>query len=115
MPKRELCKFCKIKPRAVNYIKKNKTYYRKYCDCCSRKKSKNPEIFKRLAQKNEKNKQCEVCGFVAKYDEQLLILMIKNESKVICLNCQAALKIGKVPDFKIESKIQPHLSIKADF
>ena len=94
---RPLCKSCKTQSAAVNYIRNDKTYYRKLCEKCSRILRKEKTHNKRrseLAGYNMKP-ECEVCGFKPAYKEQLIVFHIdRNQQsidtknlKTLCLNC----------------------------
>lgn len=96
MNSRPLCPSCNLKPVAVNYVKDNKQYYRKFCDSCSRKGKKLKPKPPAWAQKGYKKKpHCEKCGFASKHVEQLNVFHVdgnlKNNDwvnlKTICLNC----------------------------
>lgn len=91
---RGVCKCCGIRPRAVNYIKNNRTFYRSKCDVCLEGKNE----FRVPAWKIEgytKNKSCEICNFAAKFTEQLTVITEKRKYKTICLNCQAEIKVNE--------------------
>ena len=72
---RELCERCGKNPKAINYKKDEKTFYRRLCDPCIIEKRKN--IKPQWQQDGYKKKfKCESCGFVAKYQEQLNLSLI---------------------------------------
>lgn len=91
---RKQCESCGIRPRAINYKKGSTTYYRRLCDSCltEYKKSRTPQWQK---QGYKKKLKCEACGFVSKYDEQLVVFEYKDDFKTICLNCETGAKISK--------------------
>lgn len=114
MEHRELCLACGQKPRAVNYKRKNKVYYRTRCDSCIRKKRKLPTAIPGwYTAKYRKKPHCEKCGFKAKLKEQLFVFYIDGNLnnndhlnlKTVCANCQYEVaKAGwvrgaLVPDF----------------
>lgn len=111
---RGVCEKCGIRPKAINYVKNNKNYYRKHCDQCARSKSKGPHVPNWLIQGYQKKKSCECCGFKAEYKEQLIVKEIDEEYKTLCLNCQVASTMGKDLNFE-KDDIKKKLSIKADF
>jgi hypothetical protein len=96
---RGVCSSCGILPKAVNYVKEGRIFYRKTCDTCARQKSK-PSIPAWAIQGYKKLSNCESCGFVGEYKEQIIVYETKNVYKSICLNCQIATKLGKTLKFK---------------
>lgn len=89
---RGTCKCCGIRPRAINYIKGSKTFYRSKCEVCSAGNNK----FKVPQWKFDgysKLSTCETCGFTAQFTEQLTVIKDKKKYKTICLNCQMAEKM----------------------
>lgn len=89
---RGTCKHCGIRPKAINYVKNNKTFYRSKCEVCL---AGNNE-FKIPAWKRDgyiKNKQCEQCKFLSKFTEQMTVIIEKKKYKTICLNCQVEVKL----------------------
>jgi transcription elongation factor Elf1 len=94
-----LCTKCQKNPRAINYVKNNKTYYRKICYSCLGKKRK--EIIPDWQLSGYKKKfKCEACDFVAKHSSQLTVTAINSNYKTICLNCEALSKFGKNIELK---------------
>lgn len=69
-----LCEICGINPKAVNYKKDGKTYYRSKCNSC-------------LKNKIETAFTCVMCGFNAKYKEQLVPVSADKANQSVCLNC----------------------------
>ena len=104
---RPLCTKCKSRPRAFNYKKGDKTYYRKMCDKCIRiSKGKGVSSSASWQQSGYKKKAiCEKCGFKAKHPAQLDVYHIDgdlrnsaiNNLKTICANCQ---RIMTMEEFK---------------
>ena len=104
---RPLCSKCKSRPRAFNYKKGDKTYYRKMCDKCIRlSKGKGVSSMATWQQHGYKKKAiCEKCGFKAKHSAQLDVYHIDgdlrnsavNNLKTICANCQ---RIMTMEEFK---------------
>lgn len=90
---RELCVCCEKNPRAVNYKKGEKTYYRRLCDPClfAARKQATP-LWKKQGYK--KKSRCESCDFAAKYPEQLSVCDYKNSWRTVCLNCEVYIKIS---------------------
>lgn len=89
---RGTCKHCGIRPKAINYVKNNKTFYRSKCEICLSGNNK----FKIPAWKRDgyvKNKKCEQCGFLSKFTEQMTVITEKKKYKTICLNCQVEVKL----------------------
>lgn len=102
---RGTCKTCGIRPRAVNYIKNKRTYYRKKCDTCIENKNqfKIPEW---KIKGYSKEITCSCCNFNSKYSEQLTVIKDHALYKTVCLNCQVELLI-----LQKKSVLKP----KADF
>ena len=104
---RPLCSKCKSRPRAFNYKKGDKTYYRKMCDKCIRlSKGKGVSSTATWQQHGYKKKAiCEKCGFKAKHHAQLDVYHIDgnlrnsavNNLRTICANCQ---RIMTMEEFK---------------
>ena len=94
---RPLCTKCKSRPRAFNYKKGDKTYYRKMCDKCIRlSKGKGVSSSASWQQSGYKKKAiCEKCGFKSKHPAQMDVYHVdgnlKNNNfsnlKTICANC----------------------------
>ena len=93
------CNSCGILPKAINYVKNGKTFYRKTCDICARHKNK-PSIPDWAIGGYKKLEKCESCGFISDYKEQIVVYKTKSLYKSICLNCQIAEKLGKILKFK---------------
>ena len=72
--KRGVCEVCGVNPRAVNYKKNGKTFYRSKCNTCLKHNSR--AAFR-----------CVMCGFVAKFEEQLVPVSTKKADESVCLNC----------------------------
>lgn len=92
MDDRKNCVRCKARPRAINYIKNGRTYYRSLCDRCNTEESKNKKP-RWAGEGYIKTSHCEICGFNPKYKEQLTVYDNKKSFKTVCLNCDAELKI----------------------
>jgi len=93
---RLLCKTCNINPRAVNFHKNNKVYYRSQCDSCIKytiNEKKLGPIWYRAGY--QKKAACEQCGFKPVMAGQLEVFQIdRNQQHVattnlrtVCLNC----------------------------
>lgn len=89
---RGVCKSCGVKPRAINYIKDGKTFYRTKCETCIVNKHQ-LKIPKWKVQGYSKESTCSRCGFESKYSEQMTVIEDKSSYKTICLNCQAELLV----------------------
>lgn len=102
-----LCEKCNKNPKAINYKKDDRTFYRRLCDACiiEKKKNKKPQ----WQQDGYKKKfKCESCGFTAEHATQLTVIETQKNYKTICLNCEAL--------FKIENKIRFRKGdLKSDF
>ena len=94
---RGTCKCCGIRPKAINYIKNSKTFYRSKCDVCLAGKNQ----FKIPQWKYEgytKQTHCEICNFSAIFTEQLTVVLTNKKYKTICLNCQVSEKLKLKPN-----------------
>jgi len=99
---RPLCK-CGLRPRAVNYKKNNKTYYRKLCEICLTNGAYHgvPRWFRagyRL------KTQCEKCGYRSNHKDIFRAFHVDgnldncrySNLKTVCANCTIVL--GKDPN-----------------
>jgi len=86
---RKLCD-CGKRHVAINYKKDGITHYRSKCSSCSRKLSTKKKYYPNYNLKNN----CEKCGFVPIYKEQLCVFFDAKENilKTVCLNCNEELK-----------------------
>lgn len=97
--KRKLCPCCLVKPVAICYTKNSKTYYRKKCDQCSRKRRK-PAPAGWIRSGYKKKPGCEKCGFRFTFPEQAEVFHLDGNVnnndwvnlKTVCLNCAVAVK-----------------------
>ena len=98
---RPICKSCNKNHCAINYVRKEKTYFRSLCDECGRKKNKKkPRIPKWQKAGYKKKTTCDLCGFKATYATQMTVFYVdgnleNNEFinlRTICLNCVEVLK-----------------------
>jgi hypothetical protein len=95
---RPLCKACAQRPRALNYYKKNKPYYRTLCEACL---SHGPKAhIPRWQYSGYKPKNyCEKCGFKSIHSEVFRVFHIDGNLdncrptnlKTICCNCAQVL------------------------
>lgn len=84
---RELCECCGKNPKAINYKKGDRIFYRSTCDACIIKKKKN--VKPKWQQDGYKKKfKCESCRFVAKFPEQLAVIEHQKTYRTVCLNCE---------------------------
>lgn len=94
---RPLCK-CGERPRAVNYIRNEKVYYRSLCEVCM-KNGLHYGIprWKRAGYKLKK--VCDKCGFKSLYKEVFNVYHVDGDLnnctvsnlKTVCANCQRVL------------------------
>ena len=94
---RPLCKNCKVRPAAINYIRKGKRHYRSKCGHCIRAIThpKQPQVPSWQRSGYKKKMVCEVCSFRAKDHRQIAVLYVdgnlKNNNwpnlKSVCANC----------------------------
>jgi len=86
-------------PVAVNYIKNNKTYFRKKCDSCLRGVVKKQPRWKTAGYK--KKHICDRCGFTSNFDMQFNVYHVDGDRnncafgnlKTVCANCQRVLHL----------------------
>ena len=94
---RPYCENCGQRPKAVNYKKDNKTYYRKKCEQCLRLYKPIKPLWVDSGYKVKR--KCEACQFKPSLRSQVTIFYIdgnlKNVSnrnlKTVCLNCNQEL------------------------
>ena len=98
---RPMCSRCNKEPCAINYIRKEKTHYRKICDSCGKQKiNKKPKTHLWEKAGYKKKLVCECCGFKAAYPTQILVFHIDGDLtnvsltnlRSICLNCVEVVK-----------------------
>jgi hypothetical protein len=90
---RPLCK-CGYRPKAVNYIKNNKTFYRSLCEVCL-KKGLFHSVPRWYRAGYRAKSQCEKCGFKSTHKEIFRVFHVDgnldnnrfNNLKTVCLNC----------------------------
>lgn len=95
---RDLCIKCQEKPRAINYYKDGRLFYRSVCDTCSR--GSKPSKPKWHQYGYRKKDFCEKCGYKSKHQEQFNVFHIDgrlencrpSNLKTICANCQRILQ-----------------------
>ena len=108
---RPVCITCNA-PAAINYNRKGKTYYRRFCDSCLRQQKK-PNPFK--VHGYIKKDTCDHCGYQSKYPESFLIWYLDGNKantrmsnlKSVCLNCKVVL--GRTGWSKIAGDLTPDL------
>jgi len=100
---RPLCETCETEPRAINYVRNGKTYYRSKCNACLKKQTKKKPLVPKWAQSGyRKKRQCEKCGFLSKYHQQILVMHVDGNLenvhylnlKSVCLNCVTELRLS---------------------
>lgn len=98
---RPICKNCNKNYVAVNYIRKDKKYFRSICDECGKKKTKKKPISPLWEKSGYKKKPvCDICGFKSIYQTQMTVFHIDGDLKninlsnlrTICLNCVEVVK-----------------------
>lgn len=104
----KLCSTCKKHHVAVNYTRNNKTYYRKICYYCIKKKKQSKNQAAQLLKRSGYKKKtiCDRCGFVAKTPEQIKIhFRDRNELNTsstnirsYCFNCIIEVKNNPAAD-----------------
>lgn len=95
------CEHCGQRPKAVNYIKDGKKYYRRKCEQCLKLHKPVKPLWVDSGYKVKR--KCEACSFKPSLRTQVTIFYIdgnlKNVSnrnlKTVCLNCnQELIKFG---------------------
>jgi hypothetical protein len=96
---RPLCK-CGYRPAAINYIKNERTYYRKLCETCLKNGLYHgiPRWFR--SGYTIKN-QCDKCGYKSQYTEIFAVFHVDgnlnncrpSNLKTVCSNCQRILHL----------------------
>lgn len=91
------CENCNRHPVTVNYVRNDKTYYRKICYYCTKEKKQAKEQVKQLLKKSGYKKKaiCDRCNFVSKTPEQIkihyrdrnLYNVSSNNLRSYCINC----------------------------
>lgn len=95
---RDLCSKCQEKPRAINYYKEGRPFYRSTCDACARGAKKKRPRWSQLGYR--KKDFCEKCGYKSQHSEQFNVYHIDGDLdncrptnlKTICANCQRILQ-----------------------
>ena len=94
---RPLCK-CGLRPKAVNYKKNGKVFYRRLCNSCMTKGLYHSiPRWKRAGYKMKKT--CDKCGFNSPHKEVFSVFHIDGDLnncattnlKTVCANCQRVL------------------------
>lgn len=91
---RPLCKTCNERPRAVNYKKGKKVYYRSQCEACMTKGS-NFGIPRWHRAGYKKKTSCDKCGFKSPHSEIFRVFHVDgnlnncrhSNLKTVCANC----------------------------
>ncbi len=95
---RPLCKACTHRPRAINYKKDNKVYYRSLCEQCLAHGSGHGIPRWQRSGYKMKN-QCDKCGFRSPYREIFRVFHVDgnldncrtSNLKTVCANCSQVL------------------------
>lgn len=98
-----LCDFCKKRPKAINYVKNDKTHYRSRCSHCISKGNKVKNFVPSWIISGFKKKlKCDRCNFLAKHQEQIFVYYVDGDRKnnqhsnlrCICANCSIELTVN---------------------
>ena len=100
---RPLCK-CGLRPRAINYIKNKKTYYRSLCELCMAH-GLYYRVPRWLRAGYKMKSICERCGFQSKYQEVFRVFHVDgnldncrySNLKTVCANCANILGLEGLP------------------
>jgi len=98
---RPLCSNCKQRPKAVNYHKNGKVFYRKQCEICVKNKGKILGLPRWQMAGYVKKTECDKCSYKSKHPQQFNVYHMDgnlnncryNNLKTICANCQRMLQI----------------------
>ena len=102
---RPICSTCGKNHCAINYIRNDVKHYRKLCDECGRKKTKNkPRTPNWQSAGYKKKLTCDLCGFKGMYNNQTTVFHIDGNLenvgffnlRTICLNCVEVVKRKEV-------------------
>lgn len=99
---RPLCK-CGQRPKAINYYKNDKPYFRSLCETCAKKGLKVGIPRWKLAGYQPKM-QCEKCGFKSKISEIFRVFHLDGNLnncrhlnlKTICSNCAIEISLDNI-------------------
>lgn len=99
---RPLCS-CGQRPRAVNYHKNNKVYYRKLCEVCLYRGTVEPKP-RWMSVGYRLKDHCEKCGFRSKHSSIFQVFHVDgnlnncrpNNLKTVCSNCNIILSQDKL-------------------
>jgi len=98
---RAYCEQCGQRPKAVNYVKDGKKYYRKKCEQCLKLYKPVKPLW--LDSGYKVKRKCEACGFKPSMRSQVTVFYIdgnlnnvsNRNLKTVCLNCnQELIKFG---------------------
>ena len=94
---RPTCETCGQRPKAVNYRKDARIFYRKKCEQCLKLHKPVKPLWVDSGYKVKRN--CEACGFKPVFRSQVIVFYIDGDLnninnrnlKTVCLNCKAEL------------------------
>jgi|TARA_B100001093_G_scaffold436698_1_gene435226 hypothetical protein len=94
---RPICETCGQRPRAINYRKDDRIFYRKKCEQCLKQHKPVKPLWVGSGYKVKRN--CEACGFKPSIRSQVTVFYVdsdltnvaKKNLKTVCLNCNAEL------------------------
>ena len=94
---RPICDTCGERPKAVNYYKGKKVYYRRKCEQCLKSHKPVKPLWVDAGYKVKR--VCEACGFKPVVRKQVTVFYIDGNLnnvdvknlKTVCLNCNAEL------------------------
>ena len=95
---RPLCTKCNVRPKAINYKKGNKTYYRSLCEACMTH-GLYIGIPRWYRAGYRMKSQCDKCGFRSPHKEVFRVFHVDgnldncrtNNLKTVCANCSQTL------------------------
>lgn len=102
---RPICTNCGKNYCAINYIRKDKKYYRRLCDKCGSKRTKTKVSEPKWKLSGYKKKSaCDLCGFKSIFSSQITVFHIDGNLencqfinlRSICLNCIEVVKRKQV-------------------
>lgn len=95
---RPICKTCGNRPKAINYHRNGKVFYRKKCEQCLKQHKPVKPLWVDAGYKLKR--KCEACDFKPAFRSQVTVFYIDGDLqnvahsnlKTVCLNCYAELE-----------------------
>jgi hypothetical protein len=96
---------CRVRACAVNYHKKDRVYYRKFCERCAKfKKKQQYSVPVWQKQGYQKKTHCDRCDYHSEYSQVFSVYCVDGNLKntlptnlrTVCANCQITLSVKGV-------------------